>query len=147
MKLSPAQMETIRYQFDSFCRKVLREKSRDIERQRKRRAEKEVCFSAISEQQLAQFYVLDEYPSENTYFGVLDYRIAIKDERLADAIASLPGEKRDILLLSYFLGMNDREIADVMKIIKRTVQRRRVSSIQGIRSRLEAGKDEHNEEW
>lgn len=142
MKLSSAQMETIRYQFDSFCRKVLRDKSRDIERQRKRRAQKEVCFSAVSEQQLAQFFVFDEYPSENTYFGVLDYRVAIKDDRLADAIASLPGEKRDILLLSYFLGMNDREIAEVMNMIKRTVQRRRISSIQKIKSRLESEEDE-----
>lgn len=110
MRLSPVQMETIRHQFDSFCRKVLREKSRDIERQRKRRSQKEVCFSAVSEQQLAQFFVFDEYPSENTYFGVLGYQVAIKDDRLANAIADLPRERRDILLLSYFLGMNDREI-------------------------------------
>ncbi len=31
MKFSLDQMETIRYQFDSFCRKVLRDYNRDIE--------------------------------------------------------------------------------------------------------------------
>ena len=47
---------------------------------------------------------------------MLDYRIAIKDDRPAEALADLPGEKRDILLLSYFPDMNDREIAEALNM-------------------------------
>ncbi len=43
--LSISQMETIRRQFDSFCRKVLREESRNLKMQYARRAEKEVALS------------------------------------------------------------------------------------------------------
>ena len=84
---------------------------------------------------------MDDYPSDNTYFDVLHHQVAVKDERLAEAIASLPGEKRDIILLSYFLDMNDREIADALNMVKRTVQRRRTSSIKELKIRLEVKKD------
>jgi len=141
LKLSPSQMKTVRHQFDSLCKKVLRDESRDIDRQLARRAEKEVCFSGLSDEELDQLYVMDDYPSDNTYFDVLHHQVAVKDERLAEAIASLPGEKRDIILLSYFLDMNDREIADALNMVKRTVQRRRTSSIKELKIRLEVKKD------
>ena len=141
MKLSPSQMKTVRHQFDSLCKKVLRDESRDIDRQLARRAEKEICFSGLSDEELDQLYVMDDYPSDNTYFDVLHHQVAVKDERLAEAIASLPGEKRDIILLSYFLDMNDREIADALNMVKRTVQRRRTSSIKELKLRLEVKED------
>ena len=124
-------------QFDSLCKKVLREYSRDIERQRKRRNEKEVIFSGMSETEMADLYVEDEYPSDNAWFCVLGYQIEIQNELLADAIASLSEEMRDILLLSYFLEMNDVEIAELMNMIRRTVQRRRCSSLEMIREQME----------
>lgn len=146
MKLSPSQRKTVRHQFDSLCRKVLREESRNIDKQLARRAEKEISFSGLSEQELGQLYTMDDYPSDSTYFDVLDYRIAIKDDRLAEALADLPGEKRDILLLSYFLDMNDREIAEALNMVQRTVQRRRTSSIQEIKIRMEVKEDGQNAE-
>lgn len=146
MKLSPSQMKTVRHQFDSLCRKVLREESRNIDKQLARRAEKEISFSGLSEQELGRLYAMDDYPSDSTYFDVLDYRIAIKDDRLAEALADLPGEKRDILLLSYFLDMNDREIAEALNMVQRTVQRRRTSSIQEIKIRMEVKEDGQNAE-
>ena len=81
-------------QFDCLCKKVLREYSRDIERQRKRRNEREVIFSGMSESEIANLYVKDEYPS-------------------------------------------DVEIAELMNMIRRTVQRRRSSSIEMIREQME----------
>lgn len=146
MKLSPSQMKTVRHQFDSLCRKVLREESRNIDKQLARRAEKEISFSGLSEQELGRLYAMDDYPSDSTYFDVLDYRIAIKDDRLAKTLADLPGEKRDILLLSYFLDMNDREIAEALNMVQRTVQRRRTSSIQEIKIRMEVKEDGQNAE-
>ena len=41
MKLSPYQKKTVRHQFDSLCRKVLRDESRNYKKQLARRAEKE----------------------------------------------------------------------------------------------------------
>ena len=62
MELTPSQKKTVRHQFDSFCRKVLREEARDYERHIAWRSNHEVSLSELSEEQERQMYVLDEYP-------------------------------------------------------------------------------------
>ena len=146
MKLSPYQKKTVRHQFDSLCRKVLRDESRNYKKQLARRAEKEANFSGLSEVELNHLYVMDEYPSDSTYFDVLDYQIAVKDGRLAEALAALPSKKRDVILLSYFLDMTDTEIAEKLEVVGSTIHRRRTSSLEELKLRLEVLEDGQSEE-
>ncbi|MGN0313776.1 MAG: sigma factor-like helix-turn-helix DNA-binding protein [Fusicatenibacter sp.] len=134
-------MKTVRHQFDSICRKVLRDESRNYKKQLARRAEKETNLSELSEAELGQLYAMDEYPSDSTYFDVLEYRVAVKDERLAEALAALPSKKRDVILLSYFLDMNDTEIAEKLKVVGATIHYRRTSSLKELKLRLEVKED------
>lgn len=53
----------------------------------------------------------------------------------------MPDEKRDILLLSYFLDMTDREIADKLNMVRYTIQRKRVKSLKEMKQRLEVNED------
>lgn len=142
MKLSASQIATIRHQFDSLCKKVLRDESCDIERKRARKMKIEICFSETSKPLLEELFYTQDFPSDDSHFDVLHYQITVKDERLADALASLPDDKRDIVLLSYFLDMNDREIAEALNMVKRTVQRRRTSSLDELKNILEEVKDD-----
>ena len=64
MQLSPSQIKTIRHQFDALCRKVLREESRNIEKIRLRRLEREICFTGLSEYERKKLLVMDEYSFE-----------------------------------------------------------------------------------
>ena len=144
MTLSPSQIKTVRHQFDSFCKKVLREESRDYERQLAYRLEKETSFSDLSEVILSQISAIDEYPSDHTYFDVLDYRVAVRNDQLAKALASLPSKKRDVVLLAFFLDMNDAEIAERFNVVRTTIQRRRTSSLAELKSRLEVKKNGKN---
>lgn len=134
-------MKTVRHQFDSICRKVLRDESRNYKKQLARRAEKETSLSDLSETELNQFCTVDEYPSDSTYFDVLDYRVAVKDERLAEALAALPSKKRDVILLSFFLDMSDVEIAEQLKVVAATIHYRRKSSLQELKLRMEVKED------
>ena len=86
LELTPSQKKTVRHQFDSFCRKVLREEARDYERHIAWRSNHEVSLSELSEEQERQMYVLDEYPSEQTHFHVQGYDVAIENEDLANAL-------------------------------------------------------------
>ena len=144
MTLSPSQIQTVRHQFDSFCKKVLREESRDYERQLAHCLEQEIPFSDLSESILSQISVMDEYPSDHTYFDVLDYRVAVRNNQLAKALASLPSKKRDVVLLAFFLDMNDAEIAEKFNVVRTTIQRRRTSSLAELKSRLEVKKNGKN---
>ena len=144
MTLSPSQIKTVRHQFDCFCKKVLREEGRDYERQLARRREKETNFSDLPETVLSQIGEIDDYPSDHTYFDVLDYRIAVRNDQLARALASLPSKKRDVVLLAFFLDMNDSEIAEKFNVVRTTIQRRRISSLAELKSRLEVKKNGKN---
>ena len=86
LELPPPQKKTIRHQFDSFCRKVLREEACDYERHIAWRSAHEISLSELSEEQERQMYMLDEYPSEQTHFHVRGYDVAIKNEDLANAL-------------------------------------------------------------
>lgn len=141
MELTPSQKKTVRHQFDSFCKKVLREETRDYFRQLARYSEHEVSLSELSEDQMERLYVLDEYPSEATLFDVQGYDVAISNEKLADALTALPEEKRDIILLSYFLDMTDQEIAEKLNSVRSTIQYKRTSSLKEMKRRLEVNED------
>ena len=141
MELSPSQKKTVRHQFDSFCRKVLREECRDYFREMCRRTSHEVSLSELSDEQLSQLTVLDEYSAELYHFDVQGYDVAVRDDRLGEALTALPDKKRDIVLLSYFLDMSDKEIAEKLNMVQRTVQHRRTSSLSEIKQRLEVLED------
>ena len=79
MELTPSQKKTVRHEFDSFCRKVLREEARD--------------------------------------------------------------DKRDIVLLAYFLDMTDQEIADKLDMVRRTVQYKRTQSLKELKKEMEVTED------
>lgn len=142
MELSPSQKKTVTHQFDSICRKVLRDESRNYKKQMARRAEREINLSALSEAELAQLYETDEYPSDSVIFDVLEYRVAVKDDRLAEALTALPGKKRDVVLLSYFLELSDTEIAQIFRVVSSTIHRRRTSSLKELKWRMEVAEDE-----
>ena len=142
MALTPSPKKTVRHQFDSFCKKVLRGEARDYAKHIAWRSEHEVSLSELSEEQINCTYILDEHPFDYTQFDVQGYSITVHDDRLAQALAELSDEKREILLLSYFLDMTDREIAGKLNMVRCTVQRRRILSLKEMKQRMEEVKQD-----
>lgn len=146
MELTASQKETIRYQFDSFCRKILREECRDYFRHMNWRNRHEVSFLDLSDEQTILLQTVDEYAVEKTWFQAQEYAIGIHDDQLAEALAALSVEKRDVILLAYFLGMTDQEIADKLNAVRSTVQYRRSCSLKEMKKRLGVMDDGENKE-
>ncbi len=142
MELSSSQRKTIRHQFDSFCKKVLREQCRDCIREAQRRLQYEISFSDLSPQELDQLYVMDEYSIDSHYFSVMGYEVAVKNDLVSTALAALPEKKRDIILLAYFLDMSDKEIGETLNMVRRTVQYHRTSSLKQLKEILEGKADD-----
>lgn len=105
--------EHIRHTFDAFCKKVLRNEARDYLDELARRRSREISFSELPVEVMEQLSVCDDYFAEDRTFDVLGYIVQIASDELAEAITSLPAEKRNIILLSYFLEM-------IMEKIRRT---------------------------
>jgi RNA polymerase sigma factor (sigma-70 family) len=123
--------------FDSYCKKVLKHRVYDYYRKMKRRRAREVSLSELSEHNLAKLSGTDEYFKDACRFHDLGYDIAVSDEQIAEALNALPTDRRDIILLSYFLDMTDREIAERMDIVRRTVTYRRASTLRKLKKIME----------
>ena len=89
--------------FDCFCKKVLRNEARDYQDALARKRNREVYFSELPVEVLEQFAVRDTYFTDSRTFEVIGQSVCIDDETLAEAISALPVDRRDIILLSYFL--------------------------------------------
>jgi len=128
--------------FDCFCKKVLKNEARDSYDEVKRQRSKEVSFSELSEQELAQLSTTDEYFAKEQTFSVLDRDIIVCNESIAEALKNLPEHKRDIILLSYFLDLSDGEIGKKLNLIRSTVQYQRASALRELRKIMEEELDD-----
>ena len=122
--------EHIRHTFDAFCKKVLRNEARDYLDEMARRRNSETTFSDLPVEAMEQLAVYDSYFTEHKTFCVLNYSIYIDHDELAEAIANLPDEKRDIILLSYFLELSDNEIAKLLNMVRSSVAYRRTNTLK-----------------
>ena len=66
----------------------------------------------------------------------------ITPKLLLEAIRTLPEERRKIVLLYYFEGLTDIEIAKQLNISRSTVQYRRTSAFEQLKKYLEENADE-----
>jgi len=128
--------------FDSFCKKILKHEARDYYDEIKRRGEREVTFSELSEQELAQLSTMDKYFATEQTFSVLGRDVIVTDEHIAEALQSLPERKRDIILLYYFLELSDGEIGKKLNLIRNTVQYQRTSTLRQLKKFMEGNTDE-----
>lgn len=132
MKPSDFQ-KTIQCQFDSLLKKVVRGTVRDYRKEVARRQKREIPFCELPEIIIENIVVCDEYESDYTTFNVFDMDIRIFDEELATALSELPANKRDILLMFYFLNMSDIEIGKLLKVDRSTSFRNRCNSLNEMR--------------
>lgn len=124
----------IEKQFDSYCRTILKNTLRTLLAQRHRRASHE------SPLDIDTFRIITE-PYDLAYTlrpHQLDpWTTALLGDIVADAIMSLSEDQRRIILLYYFLGFSDYEIADELNMVRRTVSRYRNKALSSLRDFLE----------
>ena len=135
MKLSDEEKRTIEYQFDSFCKKVLREESRSIKRKIQR--EENLYSNTIANLNREDLFVYEKYPSDFHQFNVERHLIEIENDQLARALKTLSGKKQNIILLAYFLDMTDQEIAANLDTSRALVQKQRQKSLNTIKQKME----------
>ena len=88
--------------------------------------------SALNElnDELAQAASYDKYFQDEYVFEVLGQKVFVVGDLLAEALSQLPEDKRDVILLSYFLGMTDREISKKLHVVHQAVSKRRLVTLK-----------------
>lgn len=141
MKKLTSEEDTQRV-FDCYCKRILKNEAINIQKHNQYMNSRQVSFSELTPEQLAQICTCDEYSSDYSRVKVLEYDIAVKDELLAEALQELPERKRDIILLSYFLDYNDVEIAELLNLVRRTVNDQRNKALKDLKNRMEGNQHE-----
>lgn len=146
MGKSPSQFEeTIRHQFDRICKLALKGEKIDYIRHMEYLRKNEITLSELSQKELNQLSMLDEYDLESYKFQVLNYDIKVKDSLIAEVLTSLTKRKRDVILLSYFVGISDADIARKMKLVRSTVNEHRKQFLEILKEVMEEKSDESKE--
>ena len=131
--------------FQKFCNTVLHNEACDTHRELRRHKAKEVTFSDMTLDEARQLHTFDEYfkrEAAETVFEKAGKKITPK--LLLEAIRTLPEEKRKAILLYYFEGMNDTEIAELFNTSRSTIQYRRTSSFEKLTA---AERPQRRERW
>ena len=126
------------HSFDSYCKKILKYTARNCYAKIKQRSEREVLFADMTIQELAALSATDLYFAGEYVFSVLGGSVGVADIDLAEALNALPPSRRDIVLMSYFFDMTDREIAERLNMARRTVAYQRVSTLQKLKKYIES---------
>lgn len=90
---------------------------------------------------------LQKTVSSCSFYAILHQRIndetvTIENMLLGQAIASLPPMRREVILLSYFLGKNDPQIAKQLNLTPNAIRYRRQTTLQRLKKILEVLADE-----
>ena len=128
----------IRCAFNGFCKRTLKNESINAHKELRKRQAHEISFSDLTPKEKNQLYTCEDFfaedKEEQTFFAGGK---ELSAKLIADAIHSLPEEKRRAVLLYYFFDMSDAEIAALYQIPRSTVQYRRTSSFELLKRYLE----------
>ena len=136
--MKPSSFQTtIENQFDYICKQAMEDGRKDYFKQLSRLAKHEVSFSEIGDYLVSQFATTDSYVTDFQIFMLNGISISIENDLLSEALRNLPSNKREILLLFYFMNMSDSEIADMLKVNRSTVYRNRTGGLAMMKKFME----------
>ena len=128
----------IRCAFNGYCKRALKREAMNAHRDTKYRQLREITFSDLSPEEENHLHICDNYfANDEAEQSFVVGGKEITAELLAEALHSLPEEKRETVLLYYFFDMSEREIATYCNIPRTTVQTRRKSSMKMLKRYLE----------
>lgn len=122
--------------FESYCKTVLRNYARDLERAERRREEHEI----LTDDPLRYLDLYDRRDVESEFeldelctIICMGKPCIITEETLYNALLSLPEKQRAVVLSGHWHNMADAQIAALFGVSKRTVRSWRKQAIERIK--------------
>jgi RNA polymerase sigma factor (sigma-70 family) len=135
----------LRYYFLGFddteisyiCKVAMEDERKDYLKALSRQCKRETLFCDMDDYTVNLFSSEDTYPSHFHTFEMDGFTVRIENSLLAEALESLDGKKRDVILRYYFLGFDDTEISKILEVNRSTIQRRRHAGLEFIKKFME----------
>ena len=132
---SPEFEEHIQYAFEAFCKKLLKNRARNLHRKLNTQEGREITMSCLPAESVIEPSYEDKYGlSEPISYGKAT--IYLDNPQLRAALASLLPKYREVLLLSYFIEYSDAEIGVQLGIPTSTVSGRRRAALRKLKEKM-----------
>lgn len=122
--------------FDSFCRTVLRNAIRNYCKQNSRLQNAEFLTDNPASFYKTEESSADEYNCEHFFVKFKGGAYALDNESLCNAMQDLPERELGVLILGYWCGKTDRQIAHEYGVSDRTVRNLRNRAFRAIRRKF-----------
>lgn len=146
MENYPPDKEVIQYKFIGYCYSILQNEATDYIRELERRKKHEALFSELTQKELSEMYVLDNYDmvhnENNSCFEVMNMNIEVSNTHIAKALASLREKNRLVILMAYFLDMTESEIAEYLNLRQSTIHYHKARSLKKLKEIMEKNSNE-----
>lgn len=123
--------------FDCFVKTVMRNEYRDAAAEKKRIQNREAKPDLMNVPEIE-----DVYPSEHFILDNEKYPCLIASDWLYDAMLELPKTQRETLILEFWYGYGDQEIAAYFHVTPRSIYNWRQKAFTAIRKYYERNGDE-----
>lgn len=121
--MKPSEFQTtIENQFDYICKVAMEDERKDYLKALSRQCKRETLFCDMDDYTVNLFSSEDTYPSHFHTFEMDGFTVRIENSLLAEALESLDGKKRDVILRYYFLGFDDTEISKILEVNRSTIR-------------------------
>ena len=123
--------------FDAFCKRVIRNAAVDAFRKTKRKHKVEMDIDDPMIAYIHSIQTHDTYTLYSRTYYVKEQPIVVRDKNLGEALQYIIPQKRAVILLSYFAGYNDTEVANILGVSPTSIARRKKSALLRLRELLE----------
>ena len=128
--------------FDLFCKKVLKFQNYNLLRVEQKERTSGIIYVGSYNDLSEKNYSEDAYKILYFWLKIDGFTVALENEVLYQSLLLLPRKKLKIILLSFFEGMTDKEIGELLVLPKSTVQYNRITALKNIRKWMEAIENE-----
>jgi len=123
--------------FEAYCKRLIENEGKNDRKKIQRRAKREINLSLLAPADLERMGGKDDYDFGGMTFFVRGLRVTVKDPVLGQALASLTPYRRDVILLSYFMGRSDPQIGAILRRDSSTINYQRNRTLARLKKLLE----------
>lgn len=148
MIYSEEYKEHIEYSFAAFCKVVLYNAALTAYRDFGRKQQREVSLEYLMSETSFEAFTIDTYFEQYDrpiIFVAKGQKIVVASKRLADALLKLKEQRRNVLLLYFFLGYTDARIGKEYGRSRSTANYWKLAALKQLRKEMERLKDEEQE--
>lgn len=143
--LSTEYRESVKRRFHAFYKAVLHNEACNYYREQKRKVQREISFEYLQKNtsftlhSMDEYFVLQDKPTDFTVYGQI---VTVDSEKLAKALLCLSEQRREIILMRYYLQLRDKQMAALLGKPRTTVNYQKNAALKQLRTEMEKMNDE-----